>query len=414
MKLFAQKDVRNFLIAVIMILLCFIIAGQVAAGIISENIKKEMISHDYAVAGYLYRNSLEKQQIATAFTAEKTNEDLTAGRALLQPTGYDSSVNSSLIPEVRSFHQEYAVRALLLTVTLSLAILAPLLLFVAGQSRKLEKANADLSQFLSGDHNIRLSDSEEGSLSKLFSTVNVMATSLTAHLTKEKQNQEFLKDTISEISHQLKTPLTALQMYNEIIRDENSGNDVVDRFLLKSRNELDRMENLISNLLKLARLDAGAVNLEKRIYNVNDFLKSVIDRFHTRAEIEDKTITLACDNQITLCFDKDWLLEAVSNIIKNGLDHTKPENKIELLCDETSVVTRIAIRDNGLGIHPEDIHYIFKRFYRSRFSKDKQGIGIGLTLSKSIIEKHGGSIVVESELGKGTTFYMTFPKLTNL
>ncbi|PKM78490.1 MAG: sensor histidine kinase [Firmicutes bacterium HGW-Firmicutes-15] len=414
MNIFAIKDVKKLFVTITIILLGCIAIGQAAVAIIANDYKKEIIAHDYAVAGYLLRNDLGKSQITTAFTGDKTAEDLTVGQAVLGASGYDESINNTLLPEVNSFHQRYAVLALVLSVVFALTIIAVLLIFFVPQDKKLIKANTDLLNFMNGDQNVRLDDNEEGSLSQLFSSINVMATSLTTHIAKEKQHKEFLRDTISDISHQLKTPLAALQMYNEIIQDENTGNEVVGSFTQKSSNELNRMENLIQNLLKLARLDVGTIEIEKRNHNLKDFLASTIGRFLTRAETERKSISLDCDNGIILNCDEEWLLEAVSNIIKNALDHTNPGDAINIGCDETPVVTRITIEDNGLGIHPEDIHSIFKRFYRSRFSKDKQGIGIGLTLSKSIVEKHGGSIMVESELSKGTTFHLVFPKLTNL
>ena len=414
MKIFAIKDVKKLFAAVIFIFLCFVATGQVAVSIISNDYKKDMIAHDYAVAGYLYRNGKDKSQIAPAFTAEKIAGDFTEGKVLLQAVGYDSSINNILLPEVERFHQKYAMLMLVLSIAFSLAIIAVLLIFSFRQDRKLEKAYIDILDFMGGNHHIRLNDNEEGRLSQLFSSINVMVTSLTAHITKEKQNKQFLKDTISDISHQLKTPLAALQMYNEIIQDENTCNDVVDSFTLKSRYELNRMENLIQNLLKLARLDAGAIELEKRNCKMSYFMKNAISSFRTRAKTENKSIRLNCDEGIILNCDKEWFLEAVSNIIKNALDHTDASDEVDIMFDETPVVTRITIKDNGRGIHPEDVHFVFKRFYRSRFSKDTQGIGIGLTLSKSIVEKHGGSIMVESELGKGTAFHLAFPKLTNL
>jgi signal transduction histidine kinase len=200
-------------------------------------------------------------------------------------------------------------------------------------------------------------------------------------------------------------------MYNEIIQNEKTGNETVDSFVEKSERELARMDFLIHSLLKLTRLDAGSIELKKSTHNLKAFLEEVIAGFRMRAEQEGKEIRLHCDEHITMSFDEEWLLEAVSNIIKNALDHTEANQWIEIQVDETPIFTRIVVRDNGLGIHPEDVHHIFHRFYRSRFSKDQQGIGIGLTLAKAIIEKHGGSITVESELGRGSAFHLTFPKL---
>lgn len=417
MKIFTIKGVRELFIAVILLLLLFIATGQIAVSIITNDFKSSIVEHDYAIAGYLDRNlnyNLDKSQLTRAFTSEKTTGDITAGRDLLQQGAYNSSVLSIWIPEVSRFYIKYSFLVFLFTLLLSIAILTILLIYALSLVKKLDKASAAISCFMDGDHRIRLQDNEEGSIAGLFSSVNEMATSLTAHISREKQNKEFLRDTVSDISHQLKTPLAALKMYNEIIQGEKTGNSVVDSFIVKSGNELDRIESLIQSLLKLAELDADAVELDKRDCNLMEFLEQTMQSFRTRAQKEDKALALACDGNITLNCDMEWLLEAVSNIIKNALDHTGSHDSIEILGDETPVMIRITIKDTGKGIHPEDIHHIFKRFYRSRFSKDRQGVGIGLTLSRSIVEKHGGTILVESELDVGTSFQIVFPKLTNM
>lgn len=282
------------------------------------------------------------------------------------------------------------------------------------RNKQLENAGEKIQHFMDGDTSIRLEDSNENSLSQFYAIINSMATSLNAHIEKENHSREFLKDTISDISHQLKTPLTALQMYNEIIMDEKNGNEVVENFTIKSQRELCRMENLIQSLLKLAKLDAGTIRLEKSGQNLKVFLEKCLGAFMTRAKLEKKGISLQCDNFVSLCFDEIWLDEAVSNIIKNALDHTEENDQIEVFCVETVISIEIIVKDNGTGIHPEDIHHIFKRFYRSRYSKDRQGVGIGLALVKAIIEQHGGTITVQSELGRGTVFRLIFPKLSNL
>lgn len=408
MNIFVVKDVKRLFVTVTIILLGFIAAGQAMSALIASDFKNEMIQHDYAIAGYLVSIGLDKSQITTAFTGETEAFDLTAGQKLLQASGYDDSLNDTLLPTVKSFHQKFAWLTLVLSLGLALAVISALLAYCIRQEKKLEKANRDLLQFMNGNQDTRLDDNKEGNLSQLFSSVNVMATSLTTHANKEKQSREFLRDTISDISHQLKTPLAALQMYNEIIQEERIANNVVVKFTGKSSQELKRMESLIQNLLKLARLDIGAIDLNRRNCRLKGFLESTVSTFLTRAETEHKSIVLDCDNGIILNCDEEWLLEAVSNVIKNALDHTNPGDTIIIECDETPVAVRISIQDSGLGIHPEDIHNIFKRFYRSRFSKDMQGIGIGLSLAQSIVEKHGGSIMVESELGKGTTFHLVF------
>lgn len=414
MRIFTDKKFKLQFIVIALAFLLLTIMGQLVVKHMADDYKQNMISHDYGVAGYLTHDKSERTKIAEAFTAGKTDVDIETGRELLQASGYTSYIQNSLLPEVEHFHRKFAVISLILSIAFFAAILSSVLYFAFLRDKRIERANMDIQGFMGGNVGIRLDDNEEDDLSKLFASVNLMATAQVAHIAKERQNKEFLSDTISDISHQLKTPLTALKMYNEIIENERTGNEIVDSFTSKSQRELARMESLIQNLLKLAKLDAGSIELERNMHNLKEFLEEVIKGFRTRADLEGKAILLYCNEHITMNFDEEWLLEAVSNIIKNALDHTENKNHIVIRCDETPILTQINIEDNGKGIHPEDIHHIFRRFYQSRFSKDKQGVGIGLTLSKAIIDKHGGIVTVESELGKGTIFHLAFPKLSNL
>ncbi|TYP54211.1 sensor histidine kinase [Thermosediminibacter litoriperuensis] len=414
MKIFINKEVKKLFITLAGVSIIFIILGQVAIMFSANDYKQNMLQHDYEVAGYMRRRGIDKLLIIRSFTCEKSNEDIEAGRKLLQMAGYNSEIQNNLLPSVERFYQKNAAISLALFITFSVTSSLTILFFVLQHYKRIEEADLSLRDFMAGNTNIRLDELGEDSLHKLFATINSIVTSQVAHIEREKQNRKFLKDTISDISHQLKTPLAALKMYNEIILNENIENNVVKSFSLKIEREIIRMESLIQNLLKLAKLDAGSIKLEKSTHNLKDFLREVIEGFRTRAEIECKKIILDCDEHIVMNFDKEWLLEALSNIIKNALDHTEAQDKIEVHCTETPALILITIKDNGTGIHPEDIPHIFKRFYRSRFSKDKHGVGIGLTLAKTIIEMHGGIVTVESEVGKGTAFNLIFPKLSNL
>lgn len=194
---------------------------------------------------------------------------------------------------------------------------------------------------------------------RLFHEVNSLVAIADARADSERQAKEFLRRTISDISHQLKTPIAALNLYNGILQQEEADAAAVRRFAALSEQELDRMESLVQNLLKMARLDAGTITLEQLPENLSELMEHIKGQYSFRTEQEGKEIDL---------------------------------------------------EDTGCGIHPEDLYHIFKRFYRSRFSKDTQGIGLGLPLAKSIMEAHRGSIEVRSELGRGTVFAMNFPK----
>ena len=136
--------------------------------------------------------------------------------------------------------------------------------------------------------------------------------------------------------------------------------------------------------------------------------------FACQAQQEGKSLVLSGNEDVTLICDPNWLTEAISNIVKNAFDHTKPGAVIRITWRAFASVVQIVVSDNGSGIHPEDLPHIFKRFYRSRFSKDKQGIGLGLPLANAIIEEHNGTIEVDSTLGAGTTFTINFLNPTKL
>ena len=186
----------------------------------------------------------------------------------------------------------------------------------------------------------------------------------------------------------------------------------VREFTSLSEQELDRIESLVQSLLKMARLDAGAITLERSPENVFDLLEHIKRQYSFRAEQEGKEIVLEGDEQTVFSCDRTWLTEAIGNLVKNALDHTAQGDRIWVRWQQSPCLTQITVEDTGSGIHSEDLYHIFKRFYRSRFSKDMQGVGLGLPLAKSIVEAHQGSIEVHSKLGQGTAFTINFPIMT--
>ena len=287
-------------------------------------------------------------------------------------------------------------------------VLAVCLWFFNKQNRIMETAVSQINSYLDGDTNARIACEEEGEMYRLFHSVNMLAAVLNAHAANEIKEKEFLKNTISDISHQLKTPLAALNIYNGLLQEEAEALPTVREFAALSEKELDRIDTLVQNLLKITKLDAGSIVFEKADENVADMMKDVELHFAYRAKQEQKEILLSGAENISLFCDRDWLIEAIDNIVKNALDHTGKGDFVHIEWKQSASVVQIAVKDSGSGIHPEDLHHIFKRFYRSRFSKDTQGVGLGLPLAKAIIEAHNGTIEVDSKLGVGTAFVINF------
>ena len=284
------------------------------------------------------------------------------------------------------------------------------------QHKIMENAISQITEYIAGNKNVSIESNDEGELYRLFHEVNSLAAILNAHAENEKNAKKFLRDTISDISHQLKTPLAALNIYNGLIQDEAKERELstIQEFSLLSEQEFDRIETLVQNLLKITKLDASTILLEKTSENVSELVKDIKKHFLFRAGQEEKEILLSGNEEITLLCDRNWIIEAIGNLVKNALDHTEKGGLIRIEWRAFTSIVRITVKDNGSGIHPEDLHHIFKRFYRSRFSKDTQGIGLGLSLTKAIVEAHNGTIEVDSTLGAGTSFTINFLNPTKL
>ena len=280
--------------------------------------------------------------------------------------------------------------------------------FLSRRARLYRQAADIVRQYMDGDFSSHLPQNQEGDLFQLFSEIEQLSTMLQSKNEVEHKNKEFLKSTISDISHQLKTPLAALMMYQEILEGEPGNPDTVREFSGKMGVSLQRMEQLIQSMLKITRLDSGSIVFERRDILVTELIHRAVRDLQTRAGREGKCIQLEGDSAEHLSCDPEWTVEALGNLVKNALDHTEAGGQIRIAWSRTPAMFQIQVSDDGSGIAPEDIHHIFKRFYRSRHTLDAPGVGLGLPLAKSIIEGQGGVITVQSIQGDGSVFTVSF------
>lgn len=249
----------------------------------------------------------------------------------------------------------------------------------------------------------------KGSLEKFILKFNMMEERVANSMDLLQEEKVNLKNIINDISHQLKTPLMALSMYNEILCDHrNMDGEDVDNFIYSSKEQLDRMEWLVKTLLKYARLESNVVEYNKEEFSLNNTIEESISPLLIKAEEKKQKISFIYDKDISYYHDRKWLGEAFSNIIKNAIEHTGIAGKIEIGIEETPITVRVYIKDNGEGIDKSEIKKIFNRFHKGENSLNPASIGIGLCLSKAIVKAHNGDITVESEIGKGSTFYINF------
>lgn len=405
-----QEQKRYFYHMALLLLLASTFAIVIWAGN-GRQMKHVLLNHDKCVISSLMEQGVDEAVIEEAFVKGAATEE---GAAFLGRMGIQEETEIWFLPDLWEVQKETGlwIAGLFLCLWGGLLLLAAF--FFSARERIYEKAIRLIDRFMEGDFSGHLPRMEEGGLCRLFEKVDGLANALFAGNEEAVRAKEFLRDTISDISHQLKTPLSALMMYNEIIESEVSADpedrEAVLSFTEKTSIALTRIEELIQALLKVTRLDAGAVVFEKQSWRLRDVVLRAVSELQVRAAEEGKEILFAGDDEVTVDCDLQWTGEAVGNLVKNALDYTDAGGQISVSWECFPGMVRISVKDNGKGIDENDLYHIFKRFYRtSKESGGKQGIGLGLSLAKSIVEGQGGTLSVQSRLGEGTLFTLMLP-----
>lgn len=408
LNLMQDRQIRRHYTFLLAFCLLLLMAAVLFCGQLTDSAKTMLLSHDEAVASSLLDQGVPEPVIAKALTSNNANRTQ-EGADLLLKLGIRSSLEAQFLPQLSVFQKHAWYSALIVLLPICLLLLVISLLFLYKRDKLYRHAFSIIDNYIDGDYSCRLPQTDEGTIYQVFSSVDRLATMLQAQNETEYNSKIFLRNTISDISHQLRTPLAALSMYQEIMENEPDHPAVIQKFTAKTELALNRMEQLIESMLKITRLDAGSIVFEKRICNLSALVSHAVNELTTRAANEGKTIIPNGSPAEILDCDPSWTIEAIGNIVKNALDHTDSNGTIHITWDTSPVSVRIVISDDGSGIAPEDIHHIFKRFYKSSKSSDTPGIGLGLPLAKSIVEGQGGTISVQSTPHIGTTFTLLFP-----
>lgn len=385
--------------------LLFICAGTVLCFWIGGRSRAMMLDRDRAVTASLLEQGVSPGTVAQAL---KNTETSLQGNELLVQIGFTEKTDLVFFPLIERQLNENLLFVLTGTALFAFLFTGCVLLFLFRRDRLYLQAEATAKRFYEGDFSCRFPFAEGGSLYRFFSAVNQLATALQAKSENELAGRTFLKDTISDISHQLKTPLSALNMYQEIISEEPGNPETVMRFSGKAALALQRMEQLIQSLLKITRMDAGSISFDKKKHAMGELARQSAALFLPRAQAEGKELIVSGNPEEALCCDLQWTGEAIGNLLKNALDHTGPGGHVRLSWERTPAMLRILVKDDGCGIAADDLPHIFKRFYRSKHTQDTPGIGLGLSLAKAIIEGQGGILSVQSRPGQGTLFTVSF------
>lgn len=408
--LYRNPEVKKITIKYLIILLISIVLMIISTKIVTDSINKRIIDQNVMIVSNILEGK-KIDDIIPNFYHKKQEEQLSEARELLKSYGYDENMSDKSNELIDFCSKEI----LMINIPIIILVLTLMYIMYNLELKNIFNKLSDVAnsiKFMSdGKYKKIDGETKEGEIGVLISSVNYMGERVNNSinlLTKEKNN---LKDFLSDISHQLKTPLASLVMFNDLMK-ENENMSIEDRrnFLQKSEEQLTRMEWLVMNLLKVGRLEAGAIVFKKEKTNLNETIDLAVSSLEQQAKTKNQSLIIEEQKNIILEHDKEWLAEALSNIIKNAIEHTNEGGKIQIETEQTKLFTYIYIKDNGKGISEEKQKKIFKRFYKGESSTDPKSIGIGLSLAKSIIEEQGGEIKVKSKEGKGTTFCISFLK----
>lgn len=257
-----------------------------------------------------------------------------------------------------------------------------------------------------GNYDIDINDNKENELSILKNEIYKTTIMLKEQASNSQKDKYALKESLEDISHQLKTPLTAITIMLDNVTSDNIDNKVKMRFLSDIKKEVSNINFLVQNLLKLSRFDVNAITYNISLNKLEDIICESLNNLSSLSDLKNVKIKHIKNESVMLKCDYKWEVEAITNIIKNCIEHTE-NGTVKISYNDCKTYIKLVIEDNGVGINKEDITHIFERFYKGANSS-KDSVGIGLSLSLSIIEKDNGKIDVESK--NGTTFTIRYYK----
>lgn len=291
----------------------------------------------------------------------------------------------------------------------SLLFIATSLIFTAWRYRELAKLSAYIRRISEGDYSLDLRDNREGELSVLKNDIYKVTLKLSEQSSLLEKDKIRLTDAIADISHQLKTPLASMMVMTDLLSDPRLNEEKRAEFTHNISAQLERIQWLVSSLLKISKIDAGVVTFKKERIPAASLINKATEPVLIPMDVKEQTLSIEGEDKAFLQVDMNWTAEALANILKNCVEHTPQGGKISITFGENSLFTNITISDNGSGISREDIPHIFKRFYKGKNSSE-DSVGIGLNLAHSIITAQNGDIEVKSTEGAGTQFLIKFYK----
>ena len=404
--MFKNKEVKKILFLNLIYFFIIIIIGLFLSFYSFNLYKKNLIRNNSILVGNILKNHPElEEEVINELILNSDTYDY--GTEILNKYGLDDPKYLDYLKVNNELKQNIILTNILFIIILFMLVSITYLIFIKNQYRKINKIDKYMNKILNNDYSLDIRDYVEGDISTLKNDIYKMTIKLKEQTELSIKDKKYLEETLADISHQIKTPLTSMYVINDILSDNDLDKKSQIEFLNKNRNQLERIEWLVTTLLKISRLDSGMVTLKRDNINIENLINKTIEPIKIMAEI--KNISIKTDIETSNFYlDFNWTLEALTNILKNACEHTNNNGSIKIEVTENPLYLNIKIIDNGVGISESDKKHIFDRFYKGKTNKDS--IGIGLNMAKKIINLQNGEIECISKINEGTTFDIKFYK----
>ena len=402
-------EMKSFIRRFIILVFTALILCSGVTSLTLNLIKEKVVENNQAIIGNILTDRPElEEEIIDIITQGNSKENIELGRKILDKYNYNSNItlkNEPIINE--SMKYIFNINCIFICIILMLCMILTLSCF-----NKIYDDIKDMTDYVynsSEGRNFEMKHrNQEGQIGLLKTELIKMTNILKEKVELLNNEKIFLNNTISDISHQLKTPMTSLIILNDLMYEDLPTETKIE-FLDKIKSQLNRMEWLVKSILKLSKVEAKVINFEKKEVKINELIKRSVAPSLIPMEIKNIKLSINGDENTSYTGDINWSSEAFVNIIKNCIEHTPQDGRIDINYAQNPLYCEVVIKDSGEGIDKKDLPHIFKRFYKGKTSKE-DSVGIGLAMAKSIIESQNGDIYVESEINKGTEFHIIFHK----
>lgn len=400
---------KKYLISIVIIALVGIFCASINAKIQYEKYMTEYNKVIYEIVGKInekYPEVSNEELIDILNNKGNIAEEENLGKNILQT--YGITENEVAILSTKKIYKNNVILNIILVLAITLSFILILLIHKKREKKEIDKIIEYIREINRKNYELKIKENGEDELTNLRNELY----KITLMLKEQAENSEIdkinLAKSLQDISHQIKTPLTSISiMLDEIKENPNMEENIKLKFIYEISRQVEQVKFLTISLLKFSKLDADAVKFECEKINLKMLIEEVTKNLEIPLEIKNQNLLNTIDKGIYVMGDYRWTLEAINNIVKNCIEHTKENKNIYITAKKTNMYVELNIKDEGEGISEKDLKHIFERFYKGKNSNE-DSFGIGLSLSKSILEKQNATITCLSKEKEGTTFKIKF------